>query len=70
MGAQILQSLAACVPMVLVYCILRYAGVGDVMLIAGTVIVGAAMYFVVLFLLKNTLVRIVVDGVLGRLRGK
>jgi O-antigen/teichoic acid export membrane protein len=56
MGRQVLQSIAACVPMIIVYMVLNSAGVGDIWVILVTVILGAALYFGGLLLMKNELV--------------
>ena len=53
---QICQSIFACIPMVGIYFVLVYLGLHDVLVIFGTIIIGAIFYFVVLFLIKNELI--------------
>ncbi len=53
---QILQSIIASVPMVLVYFGLVYMGAHNLVVIFGTIIVGAILYFAPLLVIKNELV--------------
>jgi O-antigen/teichoic acid export membrane protein len=66
-GKQIVQSIVACVPMILVYLGLRSISASDIVTILGTVILGAALYFAVLLLVKNELVCSVASMFLDRI---
>jgi len=58
---QIVQSIFACIPMVLIFFALEYIKAHNLIIIFGTIILGALTYFLVLFVMKNELVR---DGYL------
>lgn len=58
---QIVQSIFACIPMVLIFFALEYIKAHNLIIIFGTIILGALTYFLVLFIMKNELVR---DGYL------
>ena len=58
---QIIQSVIACVPMVGVYLLLDSLSINNVLVIMGTILIGAMLYFLTLFIIKNEIIR---DGYL------
>ena len=54
---QLLQSVLACAPMVLIFLLLKVLNAGTLLSVLLTIGLGAPLYFVVLFLFKNELVR-------------
>ena len=60
---QILQSVIASMPMVLIYYAIDAAGLGDLAVIGIMVIVGAAAYFGMLLIMKNKLLQDLLGGV-------
>lgn len=53
---QIIQSIIACVPMILIYICLVKLGCADIVIVLFTILAGALMYFIILRLMKNELV--------------
>lgn len=58
---QIGQSIVACIPMVGIYLLLTYNQANDILLVVMTIFGGALLYFVMLFVMKNELVK---EGIL------
>ena len=54
---QIVQSIFACIPMVGIYFLLGLNGVNDIVLVLSTIFGGALLYFVMLFIMKNELIK-------------
>jgi O-antigen/teichoic acid export membrane protein len=67
LGKQIVQSIVACVPMILVYLGLRFMSANDIVTILGTVVLGAVLYFAALLLMKNELICSVANMFLNRI---
>lgn len=53
---QVVQSLIACVPMIMIYLWLVKIGCSDILIVVCTILPGALMYFIILVLMKNELV--------------
>ena len=54
---QIVQSIVSCIPMVGLYLLFTYNKVNDILLVIMTIFGGALLYFVMLFIMKNELVK-------------
>ena len=54
---QVVQSVIACIPMVGIYLLLAEAGAHDIIVVLSTIFGGALLYFVMLFAIKNELIR-------------
>ena len=54
---QVVQSVIACIPMVGIYLLLAETGAHDIVVVLSTIFGGALLYFVMLFAIKNELIR-------------
>lgn len=67
---QIIQSVLACIPMMGLFVWFAGMNISDLWIIIATIVTGAFSYFVLLFLLKNELVKMGINFVKGKLSNR